>query len=83
MAGSYNVLDIYDPSKEYLDIYIFFQKMFYLKQKYEIVKYRLFILVHGNDALIHFILFYFLGNGIAQLRYLNYMNIQRKDVSPL
>ena len=23
MAGSYNVLDIYDPSKEYLDIYIF------------------------------------------------------------
>ena len=68
MAGSYNVLDIYDPSKEYLDIYIFFKKMFYLKQKYEIVKYGFL---------------FFLGNGIAYLRYLNSMNIQRKDVSPL
>ena len=51
--------------------------MFHLKQKYEVVKYRLLILVRG------IVLFYFLGNGIAQLRYLNSMNIQREDVSPL
>ena len=61
--------------------------MFYLKQKYEIVKYMLLILVYGNYVLrvAPYILLYsiFLGNGIAQLRCWNSMNIQRKDVSPL
>ena len=75
MAGSYNVLDIYDPSKEYLDIYIFFKKCFIWNKSMK--------LWNISMCPIHIVLFYFLGNGIVQLRYLNSMNIQRKDVSPL
>ena len=64
MAGSYNVLDIYDPSKEYLDIYIFFKKCFIWNK-----------LSNCEIQVINPSLSQFLGNGIVQLRYLNSMNI--------
>ena len=74
MAGSYNVLDIYDPSKEYLDIYIFSKN-----GKFETKVWNCEIqVVNPSSFPKHMVLLYFLGNGIVQLRYLNHMNIQKK-----
>ena len=79
MAGSYNVLDIYDPSKEYLDIYIFSKNVLFETKVWNCEIQN----INPSSWQRCIFLLYFLGNGIVQLRYLNSMNIQRKDVSPL